>query len=164
MSFILILIKILHYIKKDNCKSWWTSRIYSRYLFTVRLDLIESKPAHPEKLKNKLLYPAVISIKTHGWQMLHKQPTAQNIKIYNSGFFPDFMLSFKDPKSFNCGLNFLWFKTSLSSLVKSTTPKRSLKWWFHFMLLSDCWTDDQFVKAIIKLPEEEWQGWHSFPA
>jgi len=51
--------------------------MYSRHLFILS-DLIwfESKPAHPEELKNKLIYPVVISIKTHGWQMLHKQPTA----------------------------------------------------------------------------------------
>jgi len=129
--------------------------MYSRHLFTVNLDLVQSKPAHPEELKNKLIYPAVISIKTHGRQMLHKQPTAQNIKIYNSGFLPHFMLSFKDPKSFNCGLNLPWFNIFLGSVVKSTAPKRSLKWWFHFTLpiaeLSQQWIgiDDQFVKAIL---------------
>lgn len=40
--------------------------MYSRHLFTVSLDLVQSKPAHPEELKNKLIYSVMISIKTHG--------------------------------------------------------------------------------------------------
>jgi len=39
--------------------------MYSRHLFTVNLDVVESKAAHPEELKNKLIYTAVISIKAH---------------------------------------------------------------------------------------------------
>jgi hypothetical protein len=40
--------------------------MYSRHLFTVSLELVESKPVHPQELKNKLIYSAAISIKTHG--------------------------------------------------------------------------------------------------